>query len=138
MKQICQVLRPDASGANTKPLKVLDLSYNPITKDSVQYIADLLEVNRTLEYIGLAKCKLETPQAVKLFDQIGRLPFPQEQVEAHQAKMKARDAVIEKNKKLKASKKPEEPVPAMDLIEPGTYVNSEGHEVQGFVLLKNM
>lgn len=40
-----------------------------------------------------------------------------EQVEAHQAKLKARDAIIEKNKKLKASKKPEEPVPALDLIE---------------------
>ena len=45
------------------------------------------------------------------------MPFPQDQVEAHQAKMKARDAVIEKNKKLKASKKPEEPVPQLDLIE---------------------
>jgi hypothetical protein len=52
--------------------------------------------------------------------------------------MKARDAVIEKNKKLKASKKPEEPVPQLDLIEQGTYVNSDGLEVQGWVLLKNM
>jgi hypothetical protein len=52
--------------------------------------------------------------------------------------MKARDAVIEKNKKLKASKKPEEPVPQLDLIEQGTYFNSDGQEVQGWVLLKNM
>ena len=95
-------------------------------------------MNRTLEYVGLAKCKLQTAQAVKLFEQIGRLPFPQDQVEAHQAKMKARDAIIEKNKKLKASKKPEEPVPQLDLIEQGTYVNSDGQEVQGWVLLKNM
>jgi hypothetical protein len=31
--------------------------------------------------------------------------------------MKERDAIIEKNKKLKASKKPEEPVPMIDDIE---------------------
>lgn len=52
--------------------------------------------------------------------------------------MKARDAILEKNKKLKASKKPEEPVPALDLIEQGAYFNPQGQEVQGWVLLKNM
>ncbi len=55
--------------------------------------------------------------AIKLFEQIGRIPFPQDQVEAHQAKMKARDAIIEKNKKQKAAKKPEDPVPSLDMIE---------------------
>jgi hypothetical protein len=77
-------------------------------------------------------------QAAKIFEQIGRLPFPQDQVEAHQAKIKARDAVIEKNKKLKASKKPEEPVPLLDMIENTTYTNADGQEVQGYVLLKNV
>lgn len=33
------------------------------------------------------------------------------------AKLKARDQIIEKNKKLKTSKKPEEPVPILDNIE---------------------
>jgi hypothetical protein len=57
VKQICQALKPDAVNPSlVKPLKVLDLSYNPITKDSVTSIAELLDVNRTLEYIGLAKC----------------------------------------------------------------------------------
>jgi hypothetical protein len=31
--------------------------------------------------------------------------------------LKDRDALIEKNKKLKAAKKPEDPVPVMDSIE---------------------
>jgi hypothetical protein len=36
VKQICQVLKPDAlNPLSQKPLKVLDLSYNPITKDAV-------------------------------------------------------------------------------------------------------
>lgn len=118
VKQICNALKPDpANPLNVKPLKVLDLSYNPISREAVNSIAELLETNRTLEYIGLAKCRLDTSSALKIFEQIGRIPFPQDQVEAHQAKMKARDAVIEKNKKLKASKKPEEPVPSLDLIE---------------------
>ena len=77
----------------------------------------MLDVNRSLEYVGLAKCSLHAAHAAKLFEQIGRIPFPQEQVEAHQAKIKARDGIIEKNKKLKASKKPEEPVSQLDMIE---------------------
>jgi hypothetical protein len=59
-------------------------------------------------------------------------------VEPHQAKLKAREAIIEKNKKLKATKKPEEPVPLLDLIEQATYTNADGNEVQGWVLLKNV
>lgn len=59
VKQICQVLKPDPlNPLSQKPLKVLDLSYNPITHTAVQSIADMLDINRTLEYIGLAKCKL--------------------------------------------------------------------------------
>jgi len=46
--------------------------------------------------------------------------------------------VIEKNKKLKASKKPEEPVPLLDNIESATYTGADGQEVQGYVLLKNV
>lgn len=59
VKQICAVLKPDPANpaAFTKQLKVLDLSYNkPLTKDSVHHIAEMLDVNRTLEYVGLAKC----------------------------------------------------------------------------------
>ena len=52
--------------------------------------------------------------------------------------MKARDAILEKNKKLKASKKPEEALPNMDMIEQSSYTNSDGTEVQGWVLLKNV
>jgi len=46
-----------------------------------------------------------------LFELFGRFPFPEDQVENQLAELKKRDAIVEKNKKLKASKKPEEPVP---------------------------
>lgn len=45
------------------------------------------------------------------------MPFPTDQVDAHMNKIKQRDVIIEKNKKLKTSKKPEEPVPILDSIE---------------------
>ena len=61
MQQICHVLKPDPANPNfaNKTLKVLDVSYNHITEHSMKFIADMMETNRTLEYLGLAKCKLE-------------------------------------------------------------------------------
>ena len=81
LKQICQALKPDPANPaiGNKSLKVLDLSYNPISPSiSVGYLADMLDLNRTLEYIGLAKCGLQAMHSQKLFDQIGKIPFPQE------------------------------------------------------------
>ena len=85
MKQICHVLKPDpaAPNASNKTLKVLDISYNPITEASMKYIADMMETNRTLEYIGLAKCKLENEHVLPIINQIGRIPFPTDQVDGH-------------------------------------------------------
>lgn len=77
----------------------------------------MFETNRTLEYLGLAKNNLETADMIPIIKSFGRYPFPADQVNAYLNKLKERDAIIEKNKKLKASKKPEEPVPVMDQIE---------------------
>lgn len=73
--------------------------------------------NRSLEYLGLSKLNLSAELITPIFDMIGRFPFPEDQVENQLAELKKRDAIIEKNKKLKASKKPEEPVPQLDNIE---------------------
>lgn len=76
-----------------------------------------MEMNRTIEYLGLAKSQLVDADIKPLFTNIGRQPFPAEQVDNHLAEIKKRDQIIEKNKKLKSSKKPEEPVPFIDPIE---------------------
>ena len=46
-----------------------------------------------------------------MMQMFGRFPFPEDQVENQLVELKKKEAIVEKNKKLKASKKPEEAVP---------------------------
>jgi hypothetical protein len=111
-------------------LKVIDLSSNTdFTPDAISKIKDIFETNRSLEYVGLAKLGLENEHVMPLLSEFGKFPFPEDQVENQLAELKKRDAIIEKNKKLKASKKPEEPVPALDQIEQITQKLESGETV---------
>ena len=97
--------------ANTS-IKVLDISSNPdLGKPSIDALGEIMNGNRSIEYFGLSKLFLTTEMVIPLFNLIGRFPFPAEEVEEHLKNLKARDAIIEANKKKKASKKPEELVP---------------------------
>lgn len=99
-------------------IKVLDISSNPdLSERSLEALADILNGNRSIEYFGLSKLNLSTEMVLPLFNLIGRFPFPADDVENHLKELKARDGIIEKNKKLKSQKKPEEPVPQLDDIE---------------------
>ena len=103
---ICASLKTNSS------IKVLDISSNPnLEGEYLTHICDTMTANRSLEYLGLSKLHLTTELITPIFDMIGRFPFPEDQVENQLAEIKKRDAIIEKNKKLKASKKAEEPVP---------------------------
>lgn len=75
---MCHALKPDPANPNlaNKTLKVLDISYNPVSKKCIKFFSEMLETNRTLEYIGLAKCKLQTKSLANILNQIGRIPFP--------------------------------------------------------------
>jgi hypothetical protein len=64
-------------------------------------LADIFNGNRSIEYFGFSKLNMSTDMVIPLFDLIGRFPFPADEVENHLKEMKARDAIIEKNKKLK-------------------------------------
>ncbi len=121
-----------------KTLKVLDLSYNSFSGKAVgQEFTSVFETNRTLEYLGLAKNNLESADITSLMRCFGKFPFPADQVVAYQTKLKDRDALIEKNKKLKAAKKPEDPVPVMDQIESKIQKDAEGNEVTNWFMIKN-
>ena len=119
-------------------VRVFDISSN-LTLDpakTIECVANMVSANRSIEYLGLSKLALDTASVKPLFDNIGRFLFDGD-VEERQKDLKARDAIIEKNKKLKASKKPEEPVPQLDDIQQITRVNSGGVEVQEWVTIKN-
>ena len=119
-------------------IKIIDISSNTsLTCDALMKLGDIFETNRSIEYFGLAKLGLNNDHAKCLFNQIGKFPFPEDQVENQLAELKKRDVIVEKNKKLKASKKPEEPVPTLDSIEQITKKNDAGETIQVWVTSKN-
>ena len=97
----------------------------------------VFDTNRTLEYVGLAKNGLQSGDVQPLLKCFGRQPFPAENVPAYQLKIKERDTILEKNKKLKASKKPEEIVPLVDALESKVSKDDTGAEVTNWWLLVN-
>jgi len=101
LKHIMLALKPDTQLAMNRNLKVLDLSYNNFSGACVQEFSSVFEQNRSLEFLGLAKNRLTTEDLIPILDCFGRVPFPADQVEAYQGELKKRDAIIEKNKKLK-------------------------------------
>lgn len=129
LAQICNVLKPSYGPGQNKTLKVLDLSYNHFNGESITEFVNVLETNRTLEYLGLAKNGLTTEAVRPLLQCMGKVEFSNDQVDAHQEKIKQRNIVIEKNKKLRTQKKPEEPVPIIDNLEQAHSRDSEGNEV---------
>ena len=117
LRHIMQALKPDTQLAMNRNLKVLDLSYNNFSGACVQELSSVFEQNRSLEFLGLAKNGLVSEDLLPIFDCFGRVPLPADQVEAYQNEIKKRDAILEKNKKLRQQKKPEEPVPVLDSLE---------------------
>lgn len=69
-----------------------------------------------------------------ILDCFGKVPLPADQVEAYQGELKKRDTIIEKNKKLKQQKKPEEPVPILDSLESEVTRDGDGNETTNWFL----
>ena len=106
---------------------MLDISSNRITPKSIEALCGLLDKNKTIEFIGIAKNDLKFEDISPLLDKFGRKPFPSETVDQHLKKMKERDMAIEKNKKAK-------PGAAKDLVPPVDSIIQEGTQ---WVLLQN-
>ena len=117
-------------------LKVLDLSYNQFSGQAVRDFQSVFEQNRSLEFLGLAKNRLTSEDVLPLLDCFGRVAFPADQVETYQGELKKRDAIIEKNKKLKQQKKQEEPVPVMDNLESEQTRDADGNETTNWYLMR--
>ena len=114
LQHIALALKPDTNLAMNRNLKVLDLSYNKFSGAALTDFVSVFEQNRSLEFLGLAKNNLTSDDLMPVLECFGRVPLPADQVEAYQGELKKRDAILEKNKKLRQQKKPEEPVPVLD------------------------
>jgi len=101
LRDIYFVLKPESGAAMNRNLKVLDLSYNKFSGEAVREFAQVFEINRSLEFVGLAKNNLRSDDVLPLLNCFGKVPFPAENVESHQKELKNRDVIVEKNKKLR-------------------------------------
>lgn len=99
---------------NNNVLRVLNLYNNCMTSRSFSAFCGLLELNKKIEEINFGKNFLVDEDLVTFKRCVGKFLMTQEEVEIHQKKIKDRDAIIEKNKKLKNQRKPEEPVPVLE------------------------
>lgn len=99
---------------NNNTLKILNLYNNCITSKSFTAFCSFLEMNRKLEEVHLGKNFLVDEDIVSLKKILGKFLMSPEEVENYQKKAKERDAIMEKNKKLKNQKKPEEPIPFLE------------------------
>lgn len=57
-------------------LKVLDISYNKFSGEAVREFASVFEINRSLEFVGLAKNNLTSEDVMPLLKCFGRVVFP--------------------------------------------------------------
>lgn len=98
-------------------LVLIDLFWNNLTDAVVDKQTETLDVYRRLEYIGLGKNKLKGINSIsQLFGKIGKFDQNAEELEKYEEDDIRRDAAQEKNKKLHALKKEEEPVPFLDPV----------------------
>lgn len=70
---MCKFLSTDGGAQQNKSLKVLDVSHNGFTPSVVsEQFQHVFETNRTLEYVGLAKCNLTSADVTPLLKCFGR------------------------------------------------------------------
>jgi hypothetical protein len=97
-------------------LKTLNLYKNNLTSKCMSTFNSMIEVNRKLEEINLGANFFVDEDLATFRNFIGKNQLTNEQYENHSKKLKDKEAIIEKNKKLKAQKKPEEPLPFLEEV----------------------
>jgi hypothetical protein len=102
---------------NNINLRVLGLYRNYIGSKCVNSIVSMLENNKKLEELNLGYNNF-TDEDFRLISQVlGKYKLSEEESEDLQRKIKEKNEIIEKNKKLKATKKPELPLPVVPDVE---------------------
>lgn len=76
----------------------------------------MFEQNRKLEEINIGGNLFNDEDLSHIKNYVGKVKMTQEELDIHNKKVKDKDFIIEKNKKLKIQKKPEEPVPILEEV----------------------
>jgi hypothetical protein len=124
---------------NNQSLRILNLYKNNLTSKCIQSFCLMIEANKKLEELNIGG-NFFTDDDLGLFkNYVGKIPMSTEEVEIHNKKVKERDAIVEKNKKLKIQKKPEEPVPILDeVIQQGeTFFTMKNNRLKNINLMQN-
>ncbi|KAM3127588.1 hypothetical protein pb186bvf_020293 [Paramecium bursaria] len=100
-----------------KQLKCLDLYDNHLSKNSFNAIGKMLANNASMEFLGLAKNQIQSFDELQGITQnLGKFLLSPEELEDYRNKEKERDAIIERNKKVK-KKGTEEIVPVLEPLQ---------------------
>jgi len=97
-------------------IRILNLYKNNFTSAIVPSFLSCIENNKKLEEINLGANHFVDSDIIGLKDLLGKIYITNEEAENIQKKARDRDMIIEKNKKLKNQKKPEEPLPIVEEI----------------------
>jgi len=97
-------------------LKVLNFFKNNLTSESITVFCEMLIENKKLEEINLGGNSFTNEDLKSIKNCIGKIQLSPEDVEDYLKRQKEREAIVEKNKKLKAAKKPEDPVPPIEEV----------------------
>lgn len=97
-------------------LKVLNLFKNNLTSECIPVFCEMLNENKKLEEINLGGNSFTNEDLIAIKNCIGKIQLSPDEIESYLRRQKERDAIIEKNKKQKAAKKPEDPVPSIEEV----------------------
>ncbi len=97
-------------------IRVLNLYKNNFTSAIIPSFLSMIENNKKLEELNLGANHFVDDDLLGLKDLLGKIAISNEDAEAIQKKARDREMIIEKNKKLKNQKKPEEPLPIVEDI----------------------
>ena len=95
-------------------IKILNLFRNNLTNECIKVFCEMIEINNKLEDINFGRNHLTDESLDLIKENYGIFLMTQEEVEEYGKLAKERQDIINKNMKLKASKKPELEVPHLD------------------------
>lgn len=105
----------EAIKANGTRLRLLDLYSNQLTDRAAEYLCSYVQDYKWIDSIGLGMNKIRRLSIFKpLFDRLGVVEASKADFDQFVYAGKQRDTIVQKNQKLKAVKKPEEPLPYLE------------------------